>query len=107
MAFNIKQNDTSPALAAQLLDGSQNIIDLTGASVRFHMKIAGGTTVAVDNAAVVTNGSEGRVQYEWVTGDTTTAANYQGEFEVTYQNGTVESFPNSGYIVIRVIPEIA
>jgi hypothetical protein len=55
----------------------------------------------------ISNASEGRVQYEWSTGDTATAANYQGEFEVTYLNGTVETFPNSGYIVVRVIPEIA
>lgn len=107
MAFNIKQNDTSPSLGAQLLDGSKQIIDLTGASVRFHMKIAGGSAVAVDGAATVSNAAEGRVQYEWAAGDTTTAANYQGEFEVTYPNGTVETFPNSGYIVVRVIPEIA
>lgn len=107
MAFNIKQNDTSPSLGAQLLDGSKQIIDLTGCSVRFHMKIAGSTTVAVDGTAVVTNGTEGRVAYEWSTGDTQTAANYQGEFEVTYPNGTVETFPNSGYIVVRVLPEIA
>lgn len=107
MAFNIKQNDTSPSLGAQLLDGSKQIINLTGASVRFHMKIAGGSTVAVDGAATISNATEGRVQYEWASGDTTTAANYQGEFEVTYPNGTVETFPNSGYIVVRVIPEIA
>jgi len=106
MAFNIKQNDTSPSLGAQLLDGSKQAIDLSNATVRFYMKIAGGSTIAVDGPAVVTNGTEGRVSYEWVTGDTQTAANYQGEFEVTYQNGTVETFPNNGYITVRVLPEI-
>lgn len=106
MAFSIKQNDTSPSLGVQLLDGSKEVIDLSGASVNFYMKIAGSTTIAVNNAAVVKNGPEGRVEYEWSTGDTQTAANYQGEFQVTYPNGSVETFPNNGYITIRVLPEI-
>ena len=41
MAFNIKQNDTSPSLQATLKDASGTVIILTGASVRFHMKALG------------------------------------------------------------------
>lgn len=106
MAYNIKQNDTSPSLSVQLLDGAQQIIDLSGASAKFFMKIAGSTTIAVDAPAVITNASEGRVEYEWSAGDTAIAANYQGEFQITFINGTVETFPNNKYITIRVLPEI-
>lgn len=106
MAYSIKQNDTSPSLGVQLLDGSKQVIDLTGASAKFLMKIAGSTTIAVDAAAVITNASEGRVEYEWSVGDTATAANYQGEFQITFINGTVETFPNNKYLTIRVLPEI-
>lgn len=106
MAYNIKQNDTSPSLSVQLLDGANQIIDLSGASAKFFMKIAGSTTIAVNAAAVITNASQGKVEYEWSAGDTATAANYQGEFQITFINGTVETFPNNKYITIRVLPEI-
>lgn len=107
MAFNIKQNDTSPSLSATLLDGSSNAIDLTDATVRFHMKAAGSSSVAVDGAAVIVEAAEGTVRYEWMDGDTETTGSYQAEFEVTYVNGTIETFPNDGYITVLVLPEIA
>ena len=52
MAFSIKQNDTSPSLQAILKDGGLNPVDLTGASVRFHMKAIGGD-IKVDRKSVV------------------------------------------------------
>ena len=54
MAFFIKQNDTSPALKATLKDGLDAAVDLTGASVRFHMRPTGDTTAKVDAAAITT-----------------------------------------------------
>lgn len=52
MAFNIKQNDTSPSLQATLTTAAGTAISLTGASVKFHMKSLDGT-MKVDRKSVV------------------------------------------------------
>lgn len=105
MAFNIKQNDTSPSLQATLKDASGTAIALTGASVRFHMKALDGT-VKVDAAMAITNASGGVVQYNWQTGDTNTVGSYSVEFEVTYSDSTIETFPNNQNLTISVVKEL-
>lgn len=106
MAFNIKQNDTSPSLQATLKDASGTAIALTGASVRFHMKALDGT-VKVDAAMAITNASGGVVQYNWQTGDTNTVGSYSVEFEVTYSDSTIETFPNNQNLTISVVRELS
>lgn len=105
MAFNIKQNDTSPSLQATLKDASGTAIALTGASVRFHMKALDGT-VKVNAAMAITNASGGVVQYNWQTGDTNTVGSYSVEFEVTYSDSTIETFPNNQNLTISVVREL-
>lgn len=105
MAFNIKQNDTSPSLQATLKDASGTVIALTGASVRFHMKALDGT-VKVDAAMTVTDNLNGIVQYDWQTGDTDTVGSYSVEFEVTYGDSTIETFPNNQNLTISVVREL-
>ena len=107
MAFYIKQNDTSPSLRAILKDGDGVVIDLTGATVRFHMKPVGTTTASIDSSATVINPStSGIVQYDWDNGDTDTVGSYKAEFEVTFAGGAVETFPNNDYISVIVKAEI-
>lgn len=102
MAFKIKQNDTSPSLQATLKDAFGTAIVLTGASVKFHMKALDGT-VKVNSAMTVTNASGGVVQYDWQTGDTDTVGSYSAEFEVTYSDSTIETFPNNQNLTISVV----
>lgn len=107
MAFNLKQNDTSPSLQTTLLDGDGlpvNIVD--NSAVRFHMRAAGGT-VKIDTDAVVVNAVSGIVRYDWTATDTDTAGTFQAEFEVTYSDGKIETFPNLGYIEIVITDDIA
>lgn len=106
MTFSIKQNDTAPSLRATLLNGSGNVIDLTGATVRFHMRELGKTTIIVNQACTVINAAGGIVQYDWVAADTDTIGSYQAEFQVTYSDGTIETFPNDSYIRVDIIDDI-
>ena len=105
MAFSIRQNDTSPSLQALLKDADRNPIDLTGASVRFHMKAVGGA-VKVDQPMTIVDQSNGVVQYDWVAGDTDTVGTYYVEFEVTYSDSAIETFPNKGNLTVNVIKEL-
>lgn len=105
MAFSIKQNDTSPSLQATLKDAALNPVDLTGATVMFHMKSVDGT-IKIDQQMTVTNASGGVVQYDWQSGDTDTVGTYYVEFEVTYADSSVETFPNNGNKVVSVVREL-
>jgi len=105
MAFTIKQNDTSPALQATLKDYAGTVINLVGATVRFHMKDLSGSVI-VDAAMTVTNASGGVVRYNWQAANTVTAGTYSAEFEVTYSDLSVETFPNTDNIAIVITPEL-
>jgi len=106
MTFFVKQNDTSPKLAATLKDGNGQVVDVTGASVRFHMAKLNSSTVITDASATVTNGSAGTVEYAWTASDTASIGTFRGEFEVTFPTGLIETYPNSGYISIQITDDI-
>lgn len=105
MAFSIKQNDTSPSLQSTLKDAALNPINLTGASVRLHMKSVDGG-FKVDEEMVVVNALQGVVQYDWQEGDTDTVGTYYVEFEVTHSDDSVETFPNDGNKVVSVFKRL-
>lgn len=107
MTFYIKQNDTSPSMLATLQDASGNAVDITGASVRFHLRPISSSTVTVDEAATIVTADEGTVRYDWDAADTDTIGSYQAEFEVTYADASIETFPNDGYIRVEIISDIA
>lgn len=106
MAFFIKQNDTQPAFQAVLEDGAGDPINLDGASVRFHMRAIGAASVKVDAAASVILAVSGIVRYNWSADDTDTVGSYQAEFEVTYADASIETFPNNGYVRVEIIDDI-
>lgn len=106
MTFYIKQNDTVPSIRATLQNGNGNPIDLISANVRFHMRAVGASTAKVDAAATVISAASGIVQYDWAAGNTDTIGIYHAEFEVTYPDSTIETFPNDGYILVQIIDDI-
>lgn len=105
--FPIKQGDTSPALVATLTDSDGQAVNLTGASVDFHMRPRGSDTPTVESSGNIIDSSGGKVEYPWSDGDTSNAGVYRGEFEVTYGDNTIETFPNDGYITVEIKEEIA
>jgi hypothetical protein len=107
MAFVIKQGDTSPSLMVNLLDSSRQSADLTGSTVLFHFRRVRGTTVVTTAPAVIVDAGAGQVRYDWRAQDTATAGDYEGEFEVTYADGSIETFPNEGFIEISMPEQIA
>jgi hypothetical protein len=101
MTFTIKQGDTSPALRVALKYDDCKAVNTTDATVMFHMREYGGTTPVISAAGVVVS-IGGIVEYRWAGGDTDALGSYEAEFEITYADGTVETFPSNGYIPVQV-----
>ncbi|MBM2331818.1 hypothetical protein [Marivita cryptomonadis] len=108
----MKQNDTGPALAVTLIDidpfGGEAVVDLkSGSTVVFNMRLRGSQVKKVDRAAsVITNSALGEVEYRWSASDTDTPGRYEGEFEVTFADGAVLTYPREGYIPIPIGDDI-
>lgn len=105
--FYIKKGDTSPSLRATLTDGSGSIVRVSGAEVRFHMSSVDSLDVKVDAAATIIDGENGVVEYAWSAADTDTTGRFYAEFEVTYIDSTVETFPNDGYFLVSIRGDLA
>jgi len=105
--FYIKENDTSPALRAVLKDSDGVAVDLTGASVRFHMRNTSNNNVVVDKAATIVTAASGIVAYNWQADDITVVGQFEIEFEVTFSDGGIQTFPNQGYGTVVVADDLA
>jgi hypothetical protein len=104
--FYIKTGDTSPAIRYALDPAS---VVLTGATVRFQMRqrrSRGGATLIDAPAVVVTTTGTPTVEYQWEAADTASTGTFEAEFRVTYSNGGIETFPNDGFISVKVSEDI-
>jgi hypothetical protein len=101
--FFIKRGDTSPAIRFALEPTSTN---LTGALVRFQMRSRAGAQVLDAPALVITATLAPTVQYNWLAADTLAAGQFEAEFRVVYADGTIETFPNSGFILVRIAEDV-
>ena len=100
--FVIKQGDTSPALR-YLLPAD---VSLLGAQVRFQMRKIDSDTV-LDVPADIENVFEPAiVAHLWASGQTDAPGRFEAEFRVTYMDGTVETFPNLGFIEVFVTEDV-
>lgn len=104
--FYIKQDDTQPPLEVICRRGGVSPgFDPVNDSVTFSMRDPNTGTVKVNAAAAVIVDEE-TLRYTMSVADTDTPGNYDGEFEVTYSGGEVETYPNAEYITVRVVEGI-
>jgi hypothetical protein len=105
--FYIKQNDTASFLTRDLKDAFGAPVNVTGAAVKFSMRVKPAGTIKVDDEdAVIVTAGTGRVRYEWTAANTDTADEYEAEFQVTYANGKIQTFPNDGHIPVMITDDI-
>ena len=69
------------------------------------MKPIGGS-ILLNAAMTIVNATTGTVKYDWQVGDTSVAGTYYIEFEVTYGDFSIETFPNSGNLTLIIVPEL-
>lgn len=105
-SFTMVRNDTAPPITATLTDSAGTAIDLSGATVRFHMVDSAGA-VKVDAACTVTSATGGVVSYSWAAADTDTSGSYKAEWEVTFSDGTIRTFPSPSKTMVRIVGDLA
>ena len=103
MTFVIKKKNTSPILQATLKDALGSAINLNSATVRFRMRELGSTTLKVNQQAeIIDPAVNGVVRYAWQSSDVDSAGIFKAEFEVTYNDGRVETFPNEDFVTVLI-----
>jgi hypothetical protein len=108
MAFQITQNDTYPSLIVQLFGSDGNAVDVTDATIEFHMEDSGQVDITTGGSVVQLDPTTGVIAYEWVVADTNRApGDYYGEFEVTFDTGEIGTWPTCEKIHIQICREIA
>ena len=107
-SFYIKQNDTAPSLEAALSDSNGRAKSMANAAaIRFHMKDENNNPLVTAGLGTIVNPTKGIVAYEWQSGDTSNTGIHSAEFEIEYNNGQIETFPNTGYIKVIIKDELA
>ena len=92
----IAVGDTAPPITGTLLLADRvTPQNLTGATVTLEVRNAvTGAVLFAGRPVTLVDAANGKVQYAWQSGDTATAARYEGRWHVTYADGTKETFPN-------------
>lgn len=105
----MKQNDTRQPLVRNLrqtVDGVAGVIALTTASkVDLHFRPAN-AAYKVSGTCLIASAAGGVVQHNWIVTETATVGLFDAEFEITWNDGGVETVPNDGYFSIEFVDDI-
>lgn len=106
MTYRIKQHDLEPPL---VIDVSGSTGDLNGVQSWKVIGKRGSTVVFTDTAPDVVVGTPATsavVTHEWDTGETDEPGVISIEVEATWPGGRPQTFPPSGYGVVRIEPDL-
>lgn len=114
----MKQHDTAPPIVQTLTEpGRTRALDLTNAvTVRFVMRLPGSPRAKVDDDATVLQATDpdsglianrGRVMFPWIPEDTDETGVFNAEFEITWRDGTRQTWPGDGYLQVIVTADLA
>jgi hypothetical protein len=95
---NIKQNDTK-GIFTDTLTVDDVPVDLTGCTIRFLLRKPG---LTIAQPATITAPLVGKVSYQPVAGDVSESGKYQQEWEVTFGDSRILTFPNGEYNVVVI-----
>jgi hypothetical protein len=106
-ALVLKRGDRRPSFRGQCLDGTTPVNLTTAASAKLILK---SDILTVTPAVVIEDAALGKVRYDWTAGDLTgvlaTSATYRAEVEVTWGDGTKQTFPGGDYGTVIVIDDL-
>nr|BDD47229.1 hypothetical protein 3 [Bacillaceae bacterium] len=100
MGVQLKRNDTKDGIQYRITAPNGEPIDLTGTSIRFLM--GKGNTLLTNAPATILDAENGYVIYYLTDTDTLKAGVFHAEFEVTYSDGKIKTYPSNGYINVNI-----
>ena len=93
--IKLVQNDTKPVVQVTLTDTVTGLpIDLSNPSdtVKLYFKALGQDELKTTITGNKPNGgSDGVISFPWATGDLDTAGEFEGEIEITYADGKIQT----------------
>lgn len=93
LTFTLKDSNT--AASGLTLDQNNSVtwapINVTGATVKLRLRALGSTTVKATLNCVITDGTAGKVATDFPTGTLDTAGTFEGELELTFPNGGIQT----------------
>lgn len=95
--YNRKRHDTAQPFGWEPAYSDGSAINLDGATVKFIMAQNG--VVKINATAEIV---DGQFFYAPTDEDVDTAGLFMAEWEVTYEDGTIETFPSDGEIPVSI-----
>lgn len=94
-AYRRVTGDTGPPIRDTLV-ADDTPVDLSGATVKIHLTKPDKTLVTADDSGAVTveSAADGEVKYDFQTGDLDQRGSYNYEWEITFGDGTVQTYPS-------------
>ena len=87
--------DSQDAASGKVLDTEDSStwapINVTGATVRLRIRELGSSTVKSTLTCTVTDGANGKVATNFPTGTLDTAGTFEGELEITFASGGIQT----------------
>lgn len=105
LAVSWKKNDLLPPASGTILNADNTPVNLTGCTIKWLMRDAQ-HQLKINAPATITSALTGAWSYTPVVGDTNTAGAFEAELEVAFPSGKVETFPNRGYITVRIDEDV-
>lgn len=104
--LTLKAHDTWPPVRFTLSDANGPVDLSTATTVKMILKGTANTGAVTITGTCVPDpdqtANKGKGSYTWATGDTDNPDTYNAEFEVTWGDGTIETFPNDGYKTVLI-----
>lgn len=82
--------DTRPPVAIQITERDGTPLPLNGATVRMRFRAVGSTDVDI-HLGRIDNAADGRVSFLWAADSLATPGDYEGEIEITFYDGSVQT----------------
>lgn len=99
--FVLKQKDSGEEFEFEIRDEEGNAVDLTGAEVS--VMVANKYRCILNKTADTSNGN---LIFRIEKGEIINSGMLDVEFVVKYPDGSEETFPDSGYLKMRVLPSL-
>lgn len=105
MSVVLKRGDTRTAIRATLKTPTGAAVDLTDATVRFLLADLRGV-LKIDKHIDVLDAAAGKVLAVLEATEVDEAGTFRAEFEATFSDGRVETYPNDSYIAVKILPDL-